>query len=302
MPTVGARSATSEARPETPSNGEVRTKTRSKVIEVPGYGGSTRREPLEMVIHGPAGAGKTTLATTLPGPAAWVLSEPGATLPILTQTGLGKIPRVVARNFYELVNGIEKGHLKHGGIRAFIGALPESITWIVVDTLSSILVSQHAIHLQEAEEELEKKKAVAAKGREPGLDKFQVLDKDLNRARRLQTMLQESGRNILYLAHTNAIDTSRDIGAQSTTAGRPIIPGQFRPYMEAWASAVLYLKPDQDIIKDGKGRLKKVMVPVLPLEQTQLPMVKHKWGEKVEGAMKDPDLGELLGRVGEWPR
>ena len=175
----------------------VQKHTRARVVPVEGYGGSARREPLEIVIHGPAGVGKTTLALTLPGPAAWVVSEPGATTPILSREGYGGVPRIVARPFNEFEERWPP----------FAARLPSGIEWVVVDTMSTLLVSQHALHLAEAERVAAEAAVVArARGREPpGLNKFAVYDSDLNRARRLQTMLQSADRNVLWLCHTNPV-------------------------------------------------------------------------------------------------
>lgn len=276
------------------------TRPRAKVVEVAGYSGSGRREPLEIVVHGPAGVGKTMLAAaTLPAPSAWVISEPGATAPILSQLGLNRLPRIIARNFDEFMAGGTA--VGHKGFAAFAAALPPSIEWIVIDTFSTLLTSQHAAHLAEAQATQAEKAALAAKrGREPpGVDKFWVLDSDLNRARLMQAALQSSGRNLLFLAHTAPLSGNDAQDSQSTTAGRPVIPGQFRTYMEAWASAILHLATDHVFQRDDAGKVHKIQVPKLNLNKAQQPLVKHKWA--LFGSM-EPDLGKLLTDVKEWPR
>src|SRR3990167_3093363 len=85
-----------------------------RVIEVPGYGapkgGRAKRDPLELFVHGLAGSGKTSIAVTLPAPFAMIISEPGATAPILSKHGLDRLPRIIARNWDEFTGGIEGVH------------------------------------------------------------------------------------------------------------------------------------------------------------------------------------------------
>mgnify|MGYP001600111308 CR=1 FL=1 len=271
-----------------------------KVIEVPGYGGpakGTAREPLEVFVHGLAGSGKTSLIATLPASFALLISEPGATLPILSKHGLDRVPRIITRNWDEFTTGIEG---VHKGARVFLEALPQAIRWVAIDTFSSLLTTQHAAHLASAEDDLVKKVALAkAKGKaEPGLDKFRVMDQDLNRGRLVQLTLQKSGRNLLYLAHTSPMSDDTAANERSNTAGRPVIPGQLRTYLEAWASAILYIQAGYETIRDG-DRARKVYSPTISLEKGQQPLVKHKWD--LDGKYP-PHLGDLLKAVGEWPR
>jgi len=251
-----------------------------------------------MVIHGLAGVGKTSLACTLPGPSAWVISEPGATAPILHVYGMNRVPRIVARNFTEFMAG---GPVGHRGFAAFAAALPKEITWVVLDTLSTLLVGQHALHLAEAETVQAERAAKArlANKEPPGVDKFAVLDHDLNRARLVQSTIQSSGRNILYLAHTAPLSSDDSQNQTSTTAGRPVIPGQFRTYLEAWASGILYLAPREAYVRDDSGKVQKVQTPEISLTGGQRPLVKHKWERFGRFA---PNLSVLLKEVGEWPR
>ena len=273
-------------------------KPKAKIIEVPGYGWNGKRDPLEVIVHGPAGVGKTTLACTLPGPSAWVISEPGATAPILHKFGMDRVPRIVARNFDEFVAGGPT--VGHKGFHAFAAALPPAITWIVFDTFSTLMMSQHAIHLDTAEKNRAKKEAEAILRNKapPGLDKFWVLDNDLNKARLVQGMVQAAGRNILYLAHMSPMSGEVEQDAKSTTAGRPVVPGQFRTFLEAWASGILHLVSETQYVKSGK-KLLKTQVPRISLTNGQQPLVKQKWG--MSGSV-DPDLDVLLRSAGEWPR
>ena len=298
MPTV----MKAGAAPAPSGNGTPSGVTRARVIEVPGYSTVAKREPLEIILHGVAGCGKTHTATTLPGPAAWVLAAPGATVPVRARRGLGRMPRIVARNFDEFTYGIESGPHAHKGFAAFAAALPVAIEWVVLDTLSSLLVAQHAAHLAEVEDEWEAKAEAARKRNKepPGVDKFKAMDNDLNRARRVQAALQASGRNLLYLSHMSPMSEDASSNARSNTAGRPVVPGQFRTYLEAWSSAILHLVPDYAYLReDGGRRVRKVLNPRLALDLEQQPLVKHKWDT---GGRVAPDLGALLKNVKEWPR
>jgi hypothetical protein len=209
----------------------------------------------------------------------------------------------VARTFKEFLEGVASGPYKHDGAENFLRALPVAIEWVVVDTLSSLLTTQHAIHLSDQEIVHIKRvaEAVARKRPEPGLDKFAVYDYDLQRARRVQQIVEGANRHVLWLSHT-APWGDENLDGRSSTAGRPVVQGQFRTYLEAWMTAILYLEYGNRVERDATtGKPTRLPDPKLNVDSPkQIPLVKHKW-DAVRGIVA-PDLGALLVAVGEWPR
>jgi hypothetical protein len=237
-----------------------------------------------------------------------VVGEPGATQPILDRYGLSLIPQILVTNLDEWEGGVQSGpeELRHHGFARFASALPDSIEWIVVDTLSGILTQQHAIHTKDAIAEWEKQKIRAAAGKvrnktadDVNYDNFAAYEDDLNRANQMHSQLVATRKNILYLCHTGDWDPTKTF--QSSTAGKPEIPGKFRKVLQGWSSAILYLDPRDEVVRNEAGAMVKVQIPWLMLTECQLPFVKHKW-EGIRGERRSPDLAELLKEAGQWPR
>lgn len=279
-----------------------RTQIRVKVIPV-GPARAKAKPRLQLLVHGPANSGKTHLISTIPGAAAGIVTEPATTFPVLKMLGLDGLPICVARTYKEFVDGIpEPSPYAHSGVAAFLKTLPAAIDWLFLDTMSTLLTTQHALHLEE-QEEINRRKVEEAKKlghKLPGLDKFAVYDFDLQRARRVQQIIEAADRHVLWLAHTNPYDDENLANPKkSVTAGRPLIQGQFRTFLEAWIPSILYIRPGEERVVDSTGKGYMIPSPKIVLTRGQVPFVKHKWNLAGDFA---PDLGALLEKVGEWPR
>jgi hypothetical protein len=200
-----------------------------------------------VVLYGPGGIGKTTLAAQLPGPVAFIdLDE---SLPRLRT-------QLADNGMLENLMPVE-GVTDWAGLRAALAAEGwESVKSIVIDTATRAEELAIAHTLEHTLQDGKKASSVEAYGYGKGygyvFDTFLTLLADLDRHCR-------AGRNVVMVCHDCTANVPNPAGEdwlryeprlQSPTSGKASI----RLRVREWADHVLFIGYDVSVGKDGKGR------------------------------------------------
>jgi hypothetical protein len=200
-----------------------------------------------IVLYGPGGIGKTTLAAWLPGPVAFVDLDESLSRLRMQFEGLGLLENIMP------VDGVTDWQT----LRDVLGAPGwDGVKSIVIDTGTK--AEEMAVAHTLANTIVDGKRASSIEGYGFGkgygfvFDTFLPLLGDLDRHSR-------EGRNVVLICHDCTANVPNPAGEdwlryeprlQSPTSGKASI----RLRVREWADHVLFLGYDVDVSKDGKGR------------------------------------------------